>query len=213
MSSKEGFYGTKADEGSFRRTWNKEEFRKRAEERDKRERELEEETENKRKALKPGEPARDLLQAREDKVNFDSGVGKIKVVQAVAGVASKQPGFYCEVCDCVVKDSANYLDHINGRKHQSNLGMSMKVERSSLDQIKAKLASLKKKDEKPKEYNFEERVEAARKQEEESKQRKREKKKEKKREIETQQAAELGEMDPEMAAMMGFGGFGTSKKN
>ncbi|KAK9766103.1 U4/U6.U5 snRNP associated protein, variant 2 [Basidiobolus ranarum] len=116
MSSKEGFYGTKADEGSFRRTWNKEEFRKRAEERDKRERELEEETENKRKALKPGEPARDLLQAREDKVNFDSGVGKIKVVQAVAGVASKQPGFYCEVCDCVVKDSANYLDHINGRK-------------------------------------------------------------------------------------------------
>ncbi|ORY03617.1 hypothetical protein K493DRAFT_311648 [Basidiobolus meristosporus CBS 931.73] len=212
MSSKEGFYGTKADQGNFRRTWDKEEYRKRAEEREKREREIEE-IEAQRKARKAGDSDRVLLQAREDKVNFDSGVGKIQVVQAVAGENSKQPGFYCEACDCVLKDSANYLDHINGRKHQSNMGMTMNVERSTLEQIKAKLASLKKKDEKPKEYNFEERVEAAIKQEEEDKRRKREKKKDKKREVEAQQTAELGEMDPEMAAMMGFANFGSSKKS
>lgn len=85
------------------------------------------------------------------------------------------------MCDCVVKDSINFLDHINGTKRkltdnyfqrsfingsfffylldQRNLGMSMKIERSSLDQVKARFASNKKKlDEKKKDYDLEQRV-------------------------------------------------------
>ncbi len=59
----------------------------------------------------------------------------------------------------MVKDSINFLDHINGKKHQRNLGMSMRVERSSLEQVKARFASNKKKNEdKEKEYNLSQKV-------------------------------------------------------
>ena len=47
-----------------------------------------------------------------------------------------QAGYYCSVCDCILRDSASYLDHINGKYHNRALGMSMRVERSTADQVK-----------------------------------------------------------------------------
>jgi len=68
-----------------------------------------------------------------------------------------------------VKDSINFLDHINGKKReniyycknahsvisldQRNMGMSMRVEQSSIEQVKKRFEIVKKrKDEEKKKY-------------------------------------------------------------
>ncbi|KAL9332450.1 hypothetical protein ACSQ67_002060 [Phaseolus vulgaris] len=99
-------------------------------------------------------------------------------------------GYYCSVCECVVKDSANYLDHINGKKHQRALGMSMRVERASLKQVQERFEVLKKRKD----------VGSFTEQGKTLVWRRKEK------------AVEEPEIDPDVAAMMGFGGFRSSKK-
>jgi hypothetical protein len=60
-------------------------------------------------------PRKALLQGRDYKVELDDRVGKTVVVAATAPL-SAQPGFYCDVCECTVRDSVNYFDHINGKR-------------------------------------------------------------------------------------------------
>lgn len=124
-------------------------------------------------------------------------------------------GFQCKETGVVLHDSAAYLDHINGKKQMKARGLSMRVERSTVDQVKAKFEAVKKrkaeeaKNGGPVDYN--KRLAIAEADEETLKARKKEKekaKKEAKKKEEEDKLAELGGLDPEMAAMMGFSGFG-----
>ena len=140
---------------NYRRTWDKDEFEKKA-----KERLLEEEDGDWPKKKDDIPVKRESLKARGYSVDLDSKLGKNIIITKTTPL-SEVGGYYCNVCDCVVKDSINFLDHINGRKHQRNLGMSMRVERSSLDQVKKRFESNKRKKEEEKkkdDYDFESRV-------------------------------------------------------
>lgn len=183
-----------------RRKWDKKEFERKALDR----------IQKIKKNEEPPEAPRELLKVREYKVDLDSKLGKSMVINKTTP-SSQSGGYFCNVCDCVVKDSINFLDHINGKKHQRNLGMSMKVERSSLEQVKERFNKNKRKhDEKVKEYDLDQKIKEAQEMEEKAKELKREKKKRKKEETET---SNDGGFDEDMMKMMGFGNFGGSRKN
>ncbi|GMH10429.1 hypothetical protein Nepgr_012270 [Nepenthes gracilis] len=192
-------------DNTFRRKFDREEYLQRARERE------EKEKEGRLKPKLKGPPVqRKPLKHRDYEVDLDSRLGKTQVVTPIAPL-SQQAGYYCSVCECVVKDSANYLDHINGKKHQRALGMSMRVERASLEQVQQRFDLLKKRKTTGSftEQDLDERILKQQQEEEERKRQRRERKKEKKKE---KVADEETEMDPDVAAMMGFGGFRSSKK-
>ena len=130
-------------------------------------------------------------------------------------------GWHCKVCDCFLKDSHTYLDHINGKKHQRNLGYSMRVEKSTADQVKDRLAQLAKEREEQNNKNevettdYEDVIkakdqEALKRKAERA--RKREERKKRLQENEEEVEEEAEEIHPDMAAVMGFAGFGGGNK-
>ena len=52
---------------------------------------------------------RELLKIRDYKVDLDSKLGKSVVIQKNSANNSQQGGYYCNVCDCLVKVSGGLL--------------------------------------------------------------------------------------------------------
>lgn len=56
----------------------------------------------------------------------------------------RKDGFYCQVCNQLYKCDIAYLTHINSQAHNRKLGMSLKVEASTANDVKNKLLGLSK---------------------------------------------------------------------
>lgn len=162
---------------------------------------------------------RDNLQGRDYKLDLASRLNKTQVISTNTPL-NQQAGYYCEVCDCILRDSQSYLDHINGKYHNRALGMSMRVERKGLTDVQKRLElhREKKAKEKREDYvpdGFEKRVQDIEERERKLAQDRRERKKEKKLKAKEQLAitegVEQDDTEAEMAAMLGFTGFGGGK--
>jgi U4/U6.U5 tri-snRNP component SNU23 len=172
------------------------------------------------------------LKARDQQIDLASNLHR-STVHSVTAPLSQQAGFYCDVCDCVLKDSMAYLDHINGKWHNRALGMSMVVEKSTADQVRKRLEEAKRRKKlgggngnnknRNEEDELEEHIPDGM---------DKERLKKENDAIDSDEEDEIQEgegagrlpvettnnvddeegVDPDFAAMMGFGGFGGSKK-
>eukprot|EP01113_Clastostelium_recurvatum_P017320 TRINITY_DN2028_c0_g1_i1.p2 TRINITY_DN2028_c0_g1~~TRINITY_DN2028_c0_g1_i1.p2 ORF type:complete len:210 (-),score=92.12 TRINITY_DN2028_c0_g1_i1:1388-2017(-) len=204
-------------DNTVRRKWDKAEFDQIAKEQDK----ILLKTEGKPPPPKrpassytPKMPMRAALKAREEEVKLDEDLGKTKILSGADGGA----GFFCQTCVCWLKDSQAYLDHINGKKHQKKLGVSMRVERSTVDQVRNRFKA--KQDELAGKLDYEARLAAQKEQEEKEIEEKKDKKKEKKEKnkkakveaaVPAEDAPQPEDADEVMRAM-GITTFGSSKK-
>ncbi|KAG8783236.1 hypothetical protein FRC12_019949, partial [Ceratobasidium sp. 428] len=172
MAEKVGAYGNKASEAGFRRKWDKEEYAQKAKEKDDAEKKrMQENEELMKKGKRPRKAKEELpkptemMKQREHGLELDKNLNKTIIVQNAGGKGPGQPGFYCDLCQRTCKDTSGYLDHVNSRQHLRRLGQTTQIARSTLDQVRARIALLR---EKTKEassartYDFEKRLQEVR---------------------------------------------------
>ncbi|GAA6042854.1 hypothetical protein JCM8097_007191 [Rhodosporidiobolus ruineniae] len=224
MPPKAGAYGANSSSNTnFRKTWDQKEYEEKAREKDK---EAHEQAllaeEYAKKGKKPPRKQEDLpkptelMKAREGPLDLGKNLNKTVVIDASAGSGQKQPGFYCDLCKRTCKDSVRYLDHLNGRGHLRRLGQTTKVVKSTLNDVRQKIAELRAKSAaatEAKQYDFEKRIKDIKAAEAASKEEQREAKKRKKEEERAAEEAKRTEgVDENMMAAMGFGSFGGGAK-
>ena len=100
-----------------------------------------------RRALLQPENDRDehleSLRKQQEKVKSDIQVHQTEKVINEHTSQQESAIFYCKTCKITLSDSQAWIDHINGKNHYKALGMSMVVERVSVNRVKEKLAGLK----------------------------------------------------------------------
>ena len=192
--NKTGAYGANAgSDTSFRKTWDREEYAKRADEREKR---IKEEGKARYEAAREGKkyhrrastpPDAKETESRRGRLDVASQVGKQTLVPAgsAVGKRGKGAGFYCSDCDLTFKDNLQLVEHYNSRQHLLAIGQTGEVKRATLEEVRERLAWLKrKKEEEEKEENMRDlgsRVEARKIQEDREREEKRRKRNEKRR--------------------------------
>ncbi|KEI37279.1 uncharacterized protein L969DRAFT_19326 [Mixia osmundae IAM 14324] len=214
-----GAYGAASTDVSFRRTWDSEKYAEKAREQAScapsvcqlPPADLAGKKPPKRTAKDLPKPT-ETAKAREE-LELTKDLNKTVIVANPGGRGPGQPGYYCDVCNRTYRDSASYLNHLNSRSHLRTLGQTTRVARSTLDQVRAKIADLRAKSAeatKAKQYDFEQRLREIKRAEADDKDAKKAKRKEA---IQAAKQAAMQEgQDEDVAAQMGFGAFGTGKK-
>lgn len=174
------------------------------------------------------------MKQREGSLELDKNLGKTMIVQNPGGRGPGQPGFYCEVCNRTHKDSTGYLDHINSRQRTCysrhcrylflywktdlrKLGQTTRIERSTVEQVRARIAFLREKTKTASDaklFDFDKRLAEVKAKEDALREEKKLAKKAVKEaaRVELVKDAVVQAEQDEMAKMMGFAGFGSSKK-
>lgn len=223
-TKKTAYQSGRADD-TARRTWDRDAYAAKAVAREAAEREESKARHEAKLAGKkyhaPGpDPAdQQLTDARNARLDVASHVGKVQIIsgaQAAVGKRGKGAGFYCEACDLTFKDNLQWVEHLNSHQHQVATGTSGEVKRATVEEVRERLAWLKRRiDEEARqgEEDLGERLKLRGEQEEREREERRAKRREKRRknEPEEDETAIKHEGDDEMASMMGFGGFGTTK--
>lgn len=235
MSERKGAYETTASDTNFRKKFDRAEYAQKAAEREAKEKEegrlrYEAKLAGK-KYYAPLTGAETLTEARSNRLDVSSNVGKIMLLPAGAatGKRGRGAGFYCEACDLTFKDNLQWVEHENSMQHLRNVGQTGEVKRATAEEVHERITALWEKvnEEKEGEVKTLKEILEARKEEEE---REREERRRKKAEIlkrrregkerEVQVKQEYGEDvriegehdEDDMLAMMGLKGFGSSKK-
>ncbi|EJD02895.1 uncharacterized protein FOMMEDRAFT_85195 [Fomitiporia mediterranea MF3/22] len=222
MSEKKGAYGTTAADTNFRRKWDKEEYAEKARQKDADEKErMQENEERLKKGKKPRKGPKDdvpkpteLMKLRDFDLELEKNLNKTVVVANPTGRGPGQPGFHCEKCNRTYKDTTSYLDHINSRAHLRMIGQKTQIERSTVEQVRARIAFLreqKREASNAKTFDFNRRLAEVKEKADAEREAKKAAKKAEKEKARMEILKDV-QQDDEMAQMMGFGGFGSTKK-
>ncbi|KAJ5682639.1 hypothetical protein N7462_005804 [Penicillium macrosclerotiorum] len=147
--SQQGAYGAPASDTEFRKTWDREEYAKKAaDEEAKRKAEGKARYEAKLLGKKYHAPvdysALQATTARQDRLKVDSNVGKTTIVPAGAGQGKRgrSAGFYCQDCDLTFKDNIQWIEHLNSKQHLIATGESGEVVRAGVEDVRLRLQML-----------------------------------------------------------------------
>ncbi|KAJ9199309.1 hypothetical protein DTO166G4_9125 [Paecilomyces variotii] len=139
-------YGVASDDTSFRKTWNREEYaRKAAEEEAKSKEESKARYEAKLAGKKYHAPVDystlEATSSRKQRLDVASMVGKTTIVPAGAGVGKRgrSAGFYCPDCDLTFKDNIQLVEHLNSKQHLIATGQSGEVVRATVEDVRNRL--------------------------------------------------------------------------
>ncbi|CAI7601049.1 unnamed protein product [Penicillium discolor] len=142
-------YGTPVSDTAFRKTWDREEYAKKAAD-----------AEEKRKAEGKARYEAKLLgkkyhapvdysmledtTARNQRLDVASMVGKTMIVPAGSGMGKRGlgAGFYCKDCDLTYKDNLQLVEHLNSKQHLIATGQSGEVKRANVEDVRLRLRML-----------------------------------------------------------------------